>query len=60
MRTIKEAPLNSKTVLLRADYNVPLDDEGNITDDLRISSTLPTIEYILNGGAKLVICSHLG
>ncbi len=60
MRTIKNADINGKNVLMRADFNVPLDENGNITDSLRISSTIPTIKYILNCGAKLVLCSHLG
>ena len=60
MRTIKEADLKGKTVLLRVDYNVPMDDNGSITDDMRITSTLPTLNYILEQGAKIIICAHLG
>lgn len=60
MKTIKDANLNGKTVILRADFNVPLDENGIITDNLRISATLPTIKYILDNGAKLILCSHLG
>jgi 3-phosphoglycerate kinase len=58
-QTIKEIDLKGKTVLLRADYNVPLKD-GKITDDYRIKQSLPTVKYLLDQGAKLVICSHLG
>jgi phosphoglycerate kinase len=47
-------------VLVRVDYNVPLDEAGNITDDKRIKATLPTIDYLVKGGAKLVLCAHLG
>ncbi len=60
MRTIKSADLNGKTVLMRVDFNVPLDENLSITDNLRIVSTIPTIKYILECGAKLVLCSHLG
>lgn len=49
-----------KKVLLRADFNVPLDEDGNITDDLRITTALPTIEWLTSRGAKVTICSHLG
>lgn len=49
-----------KKVLLRADFNVPLDEAGNITDDLRVTAALPTIEWLTSRGAKLTICSHLG
>jgi len=59
--TLKDLDLKNKTVLLRADFNVPLDANLNITDDIRIRSTLPTLKYILDNGAKkLVIISHLG
>lgn len=58
-QTIKDIDLKGKTVLLRADYNVPLDD-GKITDDYRITQSLPTIKYLLDQDAKLIICSHLG
>jgi 3-phosphoglycerate kinase len=58
-QTIKDIDLNGKTVLLRADYNVPLDGQL-ITDDYRIRQSIPTIDYILSQNAKLVICSHLG
>ena len=49
-----------KTVFVRVDYNVPLDDTGKITDDKRIKATLPTLEYLIKGGAKVVLASHLG
>jgi phosphoglycerate kinase len=49
-----------KKVLLRADFNVPLDDDGNITDDLRITAAIPTIEWLTSRGANVTICSHLG
>lgn len=58
-QTVRDIDLKGKTVLLRADYNVPL-QAGKITDDYRIRQSLPTIEYLLKHGAKLIICSHLG
>ena len=59
-RTIKDVPIDNKTVLVRADYNVPLDKDGKISDDLRIVASLPTIEYLLKRRCKVVIMSHLG
>ncbi|MCX5697319.1 MAG: phosphoglycerate kinase [Candidatus Omnitrophica bacterium] len=59
--TLKDLDLKNKTVLVRADFNVPQDANLNITDDTRIKATLPTINYILrNGCKKLVLMSHLG
>lgn len=58
---LKDIDLKDKTVLVRADFNVPQDENLNITDDTRIRATLPTIKYILqNGVKKLVLMSHLG
>lgn len=59
-RTVKDVPVEYKTVLVRADYNVPLNKSGAISDDLRIKASLPTIEYLLDHHAKVVIMSHLG
>jgi len=59
-RTIKDVPLDRKTVLVRADYNVPLSKTGAISDDLRIRASVPTIEYLLKHHCKVVIMSHLG
>lgn len=59
-QTIASVPIEGKTVLLRADYNVPLDDDGNIADDFRIRASLPTVRKLLKSGCKVVIISHLG
>ena len=59
-KTIKDVPLQGRTVLVRADYNVPLTPEGKIHDDYRIRQSLPTIQYLLEQNCKVVICSHLG
>jgi 3-phosphoglycerate kinase len=59
-KTIRDIDLHGKKILLRADYNVPVDGKGNITDDYRIKQSLPTLKYLLDQDIKLIICSHLG
>ncbi len=59
-KTLRDVPLDGKTVLVRADYNVPLTSDGKISDDLRIRASLPTLRYLLDRGCKVVIVSHLG
>jgi len=59
-QTVKDIPLRAKRVLLRADYNVPLNDNGTIANDYRIVQSLETIKYLLDQSAKIVIISHLG
>src|SRR6266508_4277527 len=57
--TIEDLPLQGKRVIIRADFNVPLDESGHITDDTRIRGTLPTINYAVDEGARVILCSHL-
>ena len=57
--TIEDLRLQGKRVIIRADFNVPLDESGHITDDTRIRSTLPTINYAVDEGARVILCSHL-
>ena len=59
-KTLRDVPLDHQTVLVRADYNVPLAADGTISDDLRIRASLPTLEYLLSRGCKVVIISHMG
>lgn len=59
-QTIKDVPLHDQTVLVRADYNVPQNSDGTISDDLRIRANIPTLQYLLDRGCKVVIMSHLG
>jgi len=60
VKTIKEVDIKGKRVFFRVDFNVPLDDYQNITDDSRIRAVLPTLKYALDHQAKLIIGSHLG
>lgn len=59
-RSIKELDVRNKKVLLRVDYNVPISKEGAITDDKRIIETLPTIRYLLENDAVVILVTHLG
>ncbi len=58
--SIRDLPLNDHRVFMRVDFNVPLDEHGRLTDDTRIRETLPSIEYALRHGSRLILASHLG
>ncbi len=59
-KTIKDIDLKNKKVLVRCDFNVPMDEEKNITDNTRIVAALPTINYLLENNCAIILCSHLG
>ncbi len=59
-KTIRDIDVSNKRVFVRVDYNVPMNSELKIMDDTRIASTLPTINYLIDHGAKVILCSHLG
>ncbi|MEN6349177.1 MAG: phosphoglycerate kinase [Syntrophomonas sp.] len=60
MRSIREAELKGKKILMRVDFNVPMDKNLEIIDDTKMQAALPTIEYILSQGGRLILMSHLG
>ncbi len=59
-KSVKDVDVGNKTVIMRVDYNLPLDEKGKVTDHTRISTTLKTLNYVLNKNGKVVLVSHLG
>ena len=59
-KSVEDIDVNGKKVIVRCDFNVPQDENGNITDDKRIRASLETIKYLLDHNAAVILCSHLG
>ena len=59
-KTLQDIDVSNKRVLVRCDFNVPFDGEGNITDTKRVDESLKTIKYLIDHNAKVILCSHLG
>jgi len=60
MKTVKDIDVAGKRVFMRVDFNVPLDENRHITDDIRIKTVLPTLDYLLDHGARVILASHMG
>ena len=59
-KSFKSLPVQNKRVLVRVDYNVPFDKNGNVSDDSRLRGSLPTLQYLIDQKAKVILCAHLG
>ena len=59
-KSVEDIQITGKRVLVRCDFNVPLDENRHITDETRIDGALPTIKYLIDNGAKVILCSHMG
>ena len=60
LKSIRDFKFTDKRVMVRCDFNVPLSPTGEVLDDFRIKKTIPTIEYLIQGGARVILMSHLG
>ena len=59
-KTVRDIELKGKKVFVRCDFNVPMDENQNITDNRRIVAALPTIKYLIEQNCKIILASHLG